>query len=80
MQESQQKLIYMYQILQKVSKYCRNMTGMHVSVGNRECFLPQHTTVFLEERTGLDNFYSEANVPVIKEAELSYLGNIKVIN
>lgn len=53
---------------------------MHVSVGNRECFLPQRSTVFLEEHTGLDNFYSEANVPVIKEAELSYLGNIKVIN
>lgn len=59
----------MWQVEQKVSKYCRNMTGIQVSTSNKECCLSQHTNVYLEEHTGLYYFYSEANVPVMKEVE-----------
>ena len=45
------------------------MTGIHMSARSRECCLTQHTTVFLEEHTGLGNLrqmYQSSNNKVMK--------------
>lgn len=55
------------------------MTGIHMSARSRECCLTQHTTVFLEEHTGLGNLRQMYQSSKRQNISWAYLGNNKVM-